>query len=273
MTRASSSGPAIYHLEVTVGGCNSCITLNGFPLLPMENLDRPDPQRFAPPVNELLVGDDNVLELRAEATRLSSGLMSRFEDLIFKAQLRCFRKDASGNVPPGSDEVVASFTIPAEMVERNREEEIPLPVVIQHRFASQGPSYRDLFLGAAAWSNTEALLDYAMVLRDLLLARNAAGFASHFEAKLEAYQIGYAQDEEQPVAGFTRFLSQDLMPAKPQDFTREDIEPISWCEGRVWELRQKSGAPLVVTGQDDDGASYALPVFVASLDGRLQVVR
>ncbi len=264
---------AIYHLEVTVGGCCSCITLNGFPLLPMENLVRPDPQRFAPPINELLAGDDNILEVRAEATRLGSGLMSRFDDLIFKAQLRCFRKDASGNIPPDSDEVVASFSIPEEMLEMHRDEEILLPATITHHFASEGASFRDLFFDAAPLTDTEALRDYAMVLRDLLLDGNAAGFASHFEAKLEAYRDGYTQDEDRPLPGFAKFLAEDLMPAEPKDFTREDIEPVSWCGGRVWELRRSDGAPLVVTGQDDEGASYALPVFVASVQDRLQVVR
>ena len=264
-----------YHADFSVGGCWAKVTLNGFPLLPPHvSPALPQAKNFAPPVNELLIGQDNQLRLEAHSVDLGGGAESTFRDLQWQGAVRCFRA-AGGIFEPGEGgEVVATLGIPESLIEQDRDEPLPLPITISHTFNSEGASFRELFVQGATIDDREGLMDYAMTLRSRLAAKDADGLPPEFVPKLNAYAAGYQQAPSDEEAGFREFLQQQLLPAGPDvEFERDQVELVSWCDGRVWELKRTDGRPLLLAGPDQQGATFAIPVFVGLVDGQLKVVR
>ncbi len=53
--------------------------------------------------------------------------------------------------------------------------------------------------------------------------------------------------------------------------SQTEIKPVSYCGGKVWELTNSNGHPLIYVQQEDGAVS--LPVYVANINGELRVVR
>jgi len=262
-------GHPIYHLEVNVERCRADVRLNGFPIL---SLAAPPgvPATFAPPINPWLVGELNILDVTLSSVDEPGGPTS-FSDARFSGSVRRFEK--GDVVAPGEGTRVAELGIPSELIEEVREQGLELPQAFTHVFENDVIDFSDELSDAAPLDDPGALVDYALRLDELATRGDVGGLLAEHEPKVRAWVRAY----DEPYDAFAQSLRDELAafvaagPKEPLD--RSDVELVSCCGGRIWELRRRDGEALLRTEPDSEGARMQLPIYAAMRDGRLRVVR
>lgn len=263
-------GHPIYHLDLQVKTCDVEVRINDFPVATLASKDDV-PSWFAPPINPTLVGDLNIVDVVMRPVVSGSGSVSTFFDAEVEGWIRRYEK--GDIVAPGEGDVVATIAIPEELVERVREEELSLPQSFSFVFANDTIDFSDELGSAPLFEDREALLDYAMRLRDLLAARDLDGLMTEHAPKIAAWVVAY----EEPAQAFEDSLRQELTEFLQEspitDFERDDIELVRCCGGRVWGLERRGGQALFMSEVLPDESVSQIRVFVGARDGQLRVVR
>lgn len=252
----------IFHLNLTLRACLARITLNGFQLLAA---DARAPISLAPPINQLLVGKGNVLEIQALPTITREGMSSPL-DIDITGSVSAYQ---AGDIvaPDAGGEIVLPIDVRTALAGA-----VPsIPLLMKLEFDNEGPAFPELFREAEIIEDPEPLLAYATHLRDLFAAGDVAGLVKEFGPKIQDFGTAYYTRMHDD---FVAFVQNNLLPA-PMDlaFKETDILPVSMCEGRIWELQRKPLRPLLQTMPDKDGGQFEIPVYVARVDGALRVVR
>ncbi|MDI1483689.1 hypothetical protein [Polyangium sp. y55x31] len=258
-------GKPIFHLNLTLRACLARITLNGFQLLAV---DARAPISVAPPINQLLVGKGNVLEIQALPTITREGMSSPL-DIDITGSVSAYQK---GDIvaPDAGGEIVLPIDLRTALAGA-----VPsIPLLMKLEFDNEGPAFPELFREAEIIEDPEPLLAYATHLRDLFAAADVAGLVKEFAPKLRDYGAAYDQTEARMRDEFVGFVQNNLLPG-PMDlaFDEAEILPVSMCEGRIWELVRKPKRPLLSTLPNKAGGRFKIPVYVAREGGALRVVR
>ncbi len=261
-------GHPIYHLEVDAKTCRVEIRLNDFPVLSL-TAETDTPANFAPPINPWLVGELNMLDVTLHPIVGASGA-STFEDAYVWGNVRRFEK--GDIVFPGSGDQITEITIPDELKEQVREEELELPVSFTLIFANEVIDFSDEMSGAPAFDDPAALTDYAIHLRDLALADDVDGLLAEHESKVQAWVRAY-DEPEQVFRDSLRGELASFAAASIEPFERGDVELAPCCGGRIWEIRRAGALPLLRTQPDADGARTNFAIYAAPRDGALRIVR
>lgn len=255
----------IHHLNLTIEKVAVRASLNGFPILEAGAVT---PMSFSPPVNPFLAGKANVLLIEARPV-LVGGKPAPPSEARVNGWVAAFQE---GDIvaPEGGGDVVTTFDLRAALLGQRPK----FPMRGAFTFDNEGPAFPALFRDSEIIDDVEALIEYALFLRDLARAANAAGIADEMAPKLRDYAASYYTTEEAMRDELTAFLSGTLFPAPMDlDFDAGDIVPSLACLGRIWKLERKGGKPLFTTLPNDEGGVYEVPVFVALVDGALKVVR
>ena len=197
--------------------------------------------------------------------------MTTFFDARFAGNVRRFEK--GDIVAPGSGSVITELAIPEELAQQVRQEELALPISFTHVFENEIVDFSDELGGGAVIDDASALVDYALRLDALSAAGDVAALLAEHDPKIHAWVRAY----DEPYDAFAASLRDELGafvaagPKEPLD--PRDVELVSCCGGRIWEIRRRSGAPLLRTEPDAEGARMQLPIFAALRDGALRVVR
>jgi hypothetical protein len=132
-----------------------------------------------------------------------------------------------------------------------------------------GPDFSRVFEEAPKLKDTpatrERLRDYAMRLRDLMAEKDTAGLVKEFRPEMRySYQIG-AHDADSFEEYVSTYQKHYVLEGAEEElnFSRTDVRLQPWVDGRVWQLRRK----------DAEGLLRRIEVYVAELEGDLQVVR
>lgn len=262
-------GHPIYHLEADIQLCRVEIRLNDFPVYSLAALTD-TPATFAPPINPWLVGELNILDVTIFPVERAAG-PSKLDDASLTGNVRRFEK--GDIVYPGAGQVVTEFSIPDELREQAREEELELPLSFTHVFANEAIDFSAELSDAPPFDDRAALVDYAIHLRDLARAGNVGALLEEHDPKVRAWVAAYDEPYEAFAESLRAELAGFLAAGELTPFERGDVELASCCGGRIWELRQRGGAPLLRTAPDAEGGRAQLPIFAAPRDGRLRVVR
>jgi len=269
------TGP-IYHLEITVGGCALLALLNGFPIVSRTS----DGVAIeAPPVNLFLVGQGNTLVMEASplpnsgaepangSNDLSSNLSGDLAGVTLVAKVKAYER--GDIVAPESGEVIAIYDLAAAPPAERRS----LPLTATLAFDTEGPSFRALLLEGPVIESEDAVRDYALRLRDLMRSQSLPELKAEFAPKLKDYLVAYSLGDVDAPGAFAEYLAGEFFPARPVlDFERSDLGIKLWCGGRIAEVTLGDGE-LLATQSDAEGSRYVLPVYVATVDGHLRVVR
>ena len=151
----------------------------------------------------------------------------------------------------------------------------PVPVEITVAFESPGAAGFRARLLEAEPAEREAVLDYALALRDMAARRDVDALTEAFRPKLEDYDQAYPEEAEDNQA-FVADMFQSMYPSGLQlDFGRDDVNAVPYNERRVWRLRvERSGqTDALFLTRGDDGFISRVDVFVGMVDGRLRVIR
>ena len=225
----------IFHLNLTLRACLARVTLNGFQLLAV---DARAPISLAPPINQLLVGKGNVLEIQALPTITREGMSSPL-DIDVTGSVSAYQK---GDIvaPDAGGEIVLPIDVRTALAGQ-----VPaIPLLMRYEFDNEGPAFPALFREAEIIEDPEPLLGHATRLRDLFAAGDVAGLVKEFAPKLRDYGVAYHQTEAHMRDEFVAFVQNNLLPG-PMDlaFKETDILPVSMCEGRIWAAPAQAHAP------------------------------
>lgn len=275
----------LHHVEVVAQGCVVEVLLNDMPMALVTGSDPAQAAHFAPPANPYLCAADNVLEIRVSPLEESDDARIPLADAEVEVNVPCVAK--GDPVAPGAGPFQFRATVHdelrqriAESREREAEGEDPdfdVPAVFFHLFdacaEAPPPDFSPELRDADPYDDPEALRDYAIHLRDLARAGDAAGLSAEMEPKVLAYAAAYDEAPEPIRDSLLEVLRSDLLPLGIQPFEREEVVLVSCCGGRVWWLRRDGDAPLLQTPPTEEGATRQLEVLVALRDGELKVVR
>jgi hypothetical protein len=265
----------LYHLDMKIESCRIVVKLNDVTVIDMI-ADGPTPEWFAPPLNPYLIGEGNVLEVELWPAKPDG----RPDDLA-KAEVEGVVRRYMKREPvvQGSGAVSLSLGVVPELAERMRaarEEgtELEVPQNFFFVFDNEGASFAGELSDAGPFTDEDALRDYAMHLRDLMIARDANALAHEMAPKVEAYAAAFDDDVLRIAQGLAQVLHDDYAPRGfVTDFERDEVELISCAGGRMWELRRPGGRPLVQTPPDADEGTMQIPIIAGYRDGALRVVR
>ena len=240
------------------------VTLNGFPILN-------DSSRYGlsggGPVNLHLVPTGNRLDIQFQPQITADSLEYATFDLALD----------SGNQGDivGTDEVGDLLNVSLNGTEGAQTvvETFDLPEAWRDQFTS-GRLYEE----APVIGDAEQVKDYALRLFGMLEAGAYDAFAREAVPRMRAYRAAYPTaglpEDDAALQDLFRNTLEQMMGGMRlnTDVHAENLAPIPWADGRVWEVRLTDGRPLI-TATDDEGGLASIPVFIARVDGDLRLVR
>jgi hypothetical protein len=259
----------IYHLDLQVTRCSVELRLNDFPVAELTSPDE-QPASFAPPINPYLVGDLNIVDVTILPLVAPDGTTSSFWDARVEGWVRRYEK--GDIVAPGEGPAVTSFGIPDDLAERVREEELELPQSFTHVFSNDVLDFSPELGDAAPFDDRDALVDYALHLRDLTGAADVDALMQELEPKIQTWVAAYDEPHQAFADSLRQELSEFMTESPIVDFERDQVEVSPCCGGRIWRLT-RGGEPLLQSDVLPDGSRTQFQVFVAPRDGALRIVR
>lgn len=261
----------MYYLEISANTCTCKIVMNG---LGIEVLNATQVGSIQYPCNTELIGVANKVEIEIMPASLD---VSTLNKISMEGVIKKYPDD--GNIGPEFGEVIAGFSLQEkiEMVKANPFVNIAelIPFRVTAEFDSEGePSFRNRLFETDIIDKKETLIDWAMQFRDALEQQNSQMLYEMYEPKLIDYDIAYPADKEPDNRKwFTEWMNDTIFPQSPfVSFSRGDVDCITWCNGRIWELRLKDGGPLWRT-MGKDGRRSKIDVYVGMVDKKIRIVR
>ena len=267
-----------------VGG-KLVITLNGLPVEQSTGIMNYSKRRA--PLNTALIGEGNQLKMHSEPLLVGGGsnglrigeheglrgVVRCNEQPIPGAKISFSRIDSVYN--EWSEQARRKWETYRSTVERGALDSMRAwasrhPMTVSTTFDNKrGPDFSRIFEEAPVLEDTpatrERLRDYAMRLRDLMAEKDTAGLVKEFRPQMRySYQIG-AHDADSFEEYVSTYQKHYVLEGAEEElnFSRTDVRLQPWVDGRVWQLRRK----------DAEGLLRRIEVYVAELEGDLQVVR
>jgi hypothetical protein len=260
-------GHPIFHLELQVRSCEAELRLNGFPVIPKLSSPNALPVSFAPPVNPYLAGARNTIELTLRAAVAPDGSESPFESADLEMNVRQFEK--GDIVEPGAGKMVTVLSLSDELRERIRKGEQKPPVVLHHAFVNEVVDFSAELLDTPPFKDAEAVVDYALHLRDLMATGDVDALAAEYEPTIRVGAIAYGNPYETIAHNTREGLARFVRNGPELDFDRFDLDVRPHCGGRMWGLLRRGGLPFA---RSNEGRTRCV-IYVAPRDGSLRVVR
>jgi hypothetical protein len=279
---APSGGLRLHHLEVICQGCRVRVRLNDMPFADLVADDPDQPEWYAPPANPFLVGADNVVEVAVEPLGAPDDPRDALEAAEIELAVRHFAK--GDPVAPGAgdallevrvhDELRAHIREAREREARGEDGELELPQTFFYVFDNDRPDFSAEISDAEPYDDEAALRDYAIQLRDLAVAGDAAGLVAEMEPKIQAYVTAYEEPRDFFRDHLLEGLRDEFLPSGIEaGFERDDVELEPCCGGRIWALYRPGRQPLLQTPPTPEGSTKQLQILVAPREGGPKIVR
>ncbi len=244
----------IYHLEITARYCSVLGLINKFPIY---ELNGENPTTFSKPINSVLIGEKNGVELIITPSDLMHPEKGDFG--ISGAVKKYGKEDFTG---PDQGEIIHEF----------KYEKMPLAAF---SFRNDFFNFNKLLNESPKIDNKEILINYGMKIRDLIAERKAEDLLNEFRFKLNDYALCYHISPDDLYEQFLFYLEDRVFPNNPRvDFIKEELNIVSWCEDRIFEIGVGlSKEELILTEANEEGMEYATRVYVGLVNGVPKVVR
>lgn len=313
MEQSPSSAPAAqdtteegpyYYVELSTGGAAFFVAINETPFFQTTSAGG---AFKASPVNDRLVGENNVLHVVAgPTTEPDSTDLTTPEEARLTGSVKLYQSEDLFGTQDGK--TITTFnlqdTIEARREQRRRDfreriekaspserreladrkEEltsVQFPVEMTVWFDSpETQSFAEHLTDAPVIEDTTALKDYAIKLRDLMRRQDSRGIYEELKVKTRDYNEAYYGSE-----GFRSWketLENHYASGLRTEFEREDIGLRPLLGGRIWEIYVEDGKldqPWKPTGRrffktrGEDGTIWSMRVIVGKVDGKLCIVR
>lgn len=237
--------PDFYYLKVTSVNCEVRCLLNG---IPVYRLNSEEQMTNLIPVNLFLVGKDNNLVIRIKPLQ-GEGWVQAAIYTYGQSDIVSTDDEQSAEVyklASGGPEKEASFSFSNERFDFSHSLTEP-PVTTEKEVRA-----------------------YAARLLDIIGQRNARAYLEEMQPAIADYRLAFSAQQISPGALESQFSGLFSDPGLKVPDAR-NLRCIPRNDGRIWELRQDDGRPLIFISQKDGSAS--LEVFVAKINGKFQIIR
>ncbi|WP_185113947.1 hypothetical protein [Fulvivirga imtechensis] len=236
-----------YYLRVSSNSAEVVCLLNGFPVYDISTEGQVANQL---PVNLALIGKGNKLLIL---------IKSLGDNAFVKGSVTLYK---SGEVVSSDDERknVVEFTIDA-----SKEQERLIT------FDNEQFDFSEVILRSPVINDTSQLIEYALKLKSWVKNHDIEKLLEHMSPKVRDYALSYSVEEEIIRESLKQSFTGDMFNMEWEEVSREDVIPVSYCEGRIWELTTSKGHPLFYSENEEGHTS--LPVYVAEINGEMRVVR
>jgi len=148
------------------------------------------------------------------------------------------------------------------------------PLSATYSFDNDNLSFKNRLIDAKPIKDEKMLVDYVEYLRNLMQKKDIAGLFEEYKYKLQDYDLAFPQDAESDnKAWFIELMENRFFPSGPvDDFKREEIGCISWCEGRIWELFLKPDRALWST-RGINGKRIKIEVYAGLVEDKIKIIR
>lgn len=244
----------IYHLEIEARYCSVLGLVNKFPIY---ELNGENPTSFSKPINSVLIGHENNVELVITPSDPFHPVRGDFG--ISGAIKKYGKEDFTG---PDQGEIIHNF----------KYEKMPLA---SFSFNNDVFNFSKLLNKSDKIENKELIVDYALKLRDLISGRKTTDLLNEFKLKLDDFAICYHISPSDLYDQFVFYLNERVFPNHPRvSFSREELNIVAWCDNRIFEIGVGlEKEELLLTEPNEEGLEYATRVFVGLVNGIPKVVR
>lgn len=236
-----------YYLKISSSNAEVSCLVNGFPIYEISSEGQVANQL---PVNLALIGEGNKLLVFAKPLG---------ENAFVKGSIAVYK---SGEVVSSDDEKekILEFTMDA-----SREQERIIT------FDNEQFDFSELLVKTPVLTDTTRMVEYAMKLKHWVQNKDIGTLIDHMEPKVRDYAAAYSVSEEVIRESLKQSFTGDMFQIEWEEVKTEDVIPVSYCDGRLWELTTSQGHALFYSATNDGHTS--LPVYIAEVNGELRVVR
>jgi len=265
-----------YYIGIEGNACTAEIVVNG---LGVSKLKAENGGSIQYPCNTELIGKGNKIEVTVSLASFDLTILDR---VLCNGTIKKYGTEEF--IGPESGSVIAQFTLSNKIKElKNRLKSDPLSVDLSKEFpvtltaefdSDDAPSFSERLIESTPIDDSEILKDWAIQFKEHLINRDIQALYNLYEPKLLDYDIAFPEQKEPDnQKWFTDWMNNKIFPQTPfTEFNRDDVVPVKWCDGRIWELKLKDGRPLWTTVGKDNKRSF-IEIFAGNVDGEIKIVR
>jgi hypothetical protein len=246
----------IYHLECEPDGCEVSAIINGLPFYEANGTNAP--VIISKPINSVLIGIDNEVKLLIKPP-FSTNEVKSLEPYSVKVKIKLYDSDDITGPEKG-----------VVLVE-NKFNDTPIGTL---KFNNEIYNFSNRLVNSPKIKKEE-VLQYALLLKEILESKNIELVVKEFLEKLKDYAFVYGDSQESMITGFKEYIKNYYFNKSPRlDFTKDDIVLDAWCEDRVWQVSVGlDREELILSKPDEEGMEYATKIFVGKIDNTLKIIR
>lgn len=263
-----SDTPPVYYLNVSVRGYAAEILVNDAPICqtPLEAA-----YMAIPSVSEWMI--EGVNHISAAIFAVDAVAEVQDPDSPQRLIVQLCVGEVGEMVPPGEEQVLAELRVEPADEPATR---APRTLSMTHTLASWPRwAWQDAPVFAADEATDTELWTFLETLHAELEARDIDGFLARQRVKFAELAPLYgdtpAEAEAQARASFAELMT--LAPWSVAPLEREDAVLRRCCGGRVVELRRRDGHAALRSGPQSEHAPWSQYVFVARVNGLLEIIR
>lgn len=245
--KAQDMKQLFYYLKVNTTDVEVNCYINGFPVYDIKESGELTNQI---PVNLALIGKGN--ELQIVATPIGEGA------------------SVSGAISPYAGGDIVSTDDDKEGV-LDFELAVSEPITKTYTFDNERFDFSGQLVDVPEIDDVQALKAYGKQLLEWIKAKKTKALVEAMMPKIEATAQAFSVDQKIMTDNMKNVLNESIFKLPVQQVKEEDIQPTPYCNNRVWELKTKSGHPLIYA--EEEGGSMSMAIYVANIDGKLRVVR
>ncbi|MTI21514.1 hypothetical protein E1176_10835 [Fulvivirga sp. RKSG066] len=237
-----------YYLKVSSANVSINCYINGFPVYEIDNEGQVTNQI---PVNLSLIGKDNILTIEA---------MPEGENAFVKGNIAAY---GGGEMVSTDDnkQGIVSFDF---MVTDSVGEEF--------KFDNEQFDYSATIKHLPPITDIDELKEYGVKIQALIGAKKTKKLIEEMSPKIEDTAEAFSVDASIMYENMEQVLANNIFNTQWQKVEREQIVPVSYNDGKIWELTLEGDKPLIYAEEADGGSAF-MKIYVARIDGQLRVVR
>jgi hypothetical protein len=238
---------AFYYLKVTSNDVSVNVFINGFPVYDINSDGEVSNQV---PVNLALIGKGNVVTVNAtplgDEGRVSGGVA------LYK----------------GGDIVSTDDNKPGQL---EFEFEVKEEVEKTFSFDNDIFDFKSTLAETPVLKDLSALREYGESFLRLMKSKNTKAVLEEMTPKIEDTAVAFSVETFFVHNSLEQMLESSIFKLPITQLKKNQINAVPYCGGRVWELTDADGKALIYVKQSD--GTMSMQVFVASINGKLRVVR
>jgi hypothetical protein len=245
-----------YYLDLSAINCIVQCKINR---LPVYYLNAKFGTNFAKPINEVLIGKNNVLEIELFPFLENITEHNMVPDYYVKGAIKIHVKgDISA---PDTGEEIIKINI----------ENQPFSKIY---FNNETFSFKEIMLETVGFRDENKIKEYGIKLLNLLEGNKTEDLLEEFAPKFVDHAIAYYKEYDNLNEEFKEFIKTNYYPNSPiTDIKKEQIFLQSFADNKFWQIRVFPNEMLFRTEPDIENDVYSMDIFVGMYKGDLKVLR